>query len=130
MSKTRSRWLADLVVELKRGNPDLDLKAFRAIAKADSCQSPRPGGGQLLMLAILDDGVRCYLSPTARVAREAELWVVSNNHFSPFSFVEACKTVGLDPETTREALQHLRELERYSEASGQETASESEEAEQ
>lgn len=65
-------------------------------------------GTKALMLAILEDGVRSYLSPAARVRSEAEFWVRSGRNRSPFSFPVVCETLGLEPSAVRIALERLR----------------------
>jgi hypothetical protein len=66
-------------------------------------------GTRALMLAVFEDGVRCYLASTGRTRSEAEQWVHSSERRSPFSFVVVCETLGLDPSAARVALQRFRE---------------------
>ncbi|OFV87478.1 MAG: hypothetical protein A3J75_03475 [Acidobacteria bacterium RBG_16_68_9] len=61
------------------------------------------------MLAILEDGIRSYLSPVSRIRTEAEYWVNSIRHRSPFAFNVVCETLGLEPDAVRAALQRMRE---------------------
>ena len=68
-----------------------------------------------LMLAILEDALRCYQrelnSPGRRsqdLFREAEDWFASHDTSWPFSFVTICDTFDLDPEYIRFALRQWR----------------------
>jgi hypothetical protein len=83
-------------------------------------QSPLAGGesrsGQLtgtkaLMLAVLEDGIRSYLSGPALVGEEAAHWIRSPRNQSPFSFVVICETLGLDPEAVRTRVRQLKQLQ-------------------
>jgi hypothetical protein len=64
-------------------------------------------GTKALMLAVLEDGIRCYLSDKRRLQREAELWMYCSRRLV-FSFDVLCETFGLDPNATRRALRQLR----------------------
>jgi len=61
-----------------------------------------------LLLAVLEDGIRSYLSPVAEVRGEAEYWVGSGRTRSPFAFVVICETLGLEPSAVRAALERMR----------------------
>lgn len=61
-----------------------------------------------LLLAVLEDGIRSYLSPVKEVRTEAEYWVGSSRARSPFCFVVICETLGLEPSAVRDALTRLR----------------------
>jgi len=83
-------------------------------------QSPLAGGesraGQLtgtkaLMLAVLEDGIRSYLSGSTLIADEAEQWVRSPRNLSPFSFVVVCETLGLDPDAVRTRVRQMKQLQ-------------------
>ena len=65
-------------------------------------------GTKGLLLAVLEDGIRSYLSPVADIRLEAEYWVVSSRARSPFCFVVICETLGLEPSAVRRALERLR----------------------
>ncbi len=64
-------------------------------------------GTKALMLAVLEDGIRCYLGNKRRLQREAELWMYCSRRLV-FSFDVLCETFGLDPNATRRALRQLR----------------------
>jgi hypothetical protein len=61
-----------------------------------------------LMVAILEDGIRSFLSPIARLRHEAEYWVASRRRPSPFSFTVVCETLGLEPDAVAAALLRMR----------------------
>lgn len=61
-----------------------------------------------LLLAVLEDGIRGYLSPVPDVRAEAEYWVSSARTRSPFTFVVICETLGLEPTAVRAALERMR----------------------
>lgn len=65
-------------------------------------------GIKALLLAVLEDGIRSYLSPVKEVRAEAEYWVSSSRARSPFCFVVICETLGLEPTAVRHALERLR----------------------
>jgi len=74
-------------------------------------RQPRPNqfsGTKALMLAVLQDGIRCYLSPSLSRNKEAERWINSPECRQPFSFFVVCETLGLEPEATRAAIQRVR----------------------
>lgn len=108
MSWIQEKGLASLVAELEREEPHLDFEILRS---AMEVKNRRQGhqGITALMLAVLDDGVRSYLSSDKGVAKEAAYWVHSDKRRSPFSFVHVCGVFGLDLENVRQALKHLRE---------------------
>ena len=88
---------------------DLDFDLLRVSSLGGG--EPRTNqytGTKALMLAILEDGIRSYLSPVGRLRSEAEYWVTSTRQRSPFSFAVVCETLGLEPEAVREALRRLR----------------------
>jgi hypothetical protein len=62
----------------------------------------------VLMRAVLEDAVNCYRnqfrSPgrrAQRLAREADSWFYSSESHWPFSFLNICSVLGLDPEYIR-----------------------------
>ena len=65
-------------------------------------------GLKALMLAVLDNGISCYLGSMARVRAEAEHWIDTKARRSPFSFTVVCETLDLEPDAVRVALQRLR----------------------
>jgi hypothetical protein len=65
-------------------------------------------GTKGLQLAVLEDGIRSFLSAVPEVRAEAEYWVSSRRARSPFCFVVICETLGLEPSAVRRALERLR----------------------
>jgi len=64
-----------------------------------------------LMAAVLEDAVECFWKQfrstrqrDLRLAREAEEWFLSENDASPFSFVNICMVLGVDPDYIRTGL--------------------------
>ena len=90
------------------GDSDLDLPRITSLGGGESRTTTQYTGTKALMLAILEDGIRSYLSPVGRVRSEAEFWVRSARNRSPFSFHVVCETLGLEPGAVRVALDRLR----------------------
>lgn len=90
------------------GDSDLDLLRLTSLGGGES-RNAQYTGTKALMLAILEDGIRSYLSPVGRVRSEAEYWVRSARNRSPFSFHVVCESLGLEPGAVRVALDRLRE---------------------
>jgi hypothetical protein len=93
--------------EAGAGEIDLDLMRLTSLGGGES-RSAQYTGTKALMLAILEDGIRSYLSPVGRVRTEAEYWVKTSRQRSPFSFTVVCETLGLEPDAVRAALDRLR----------------------
>jgi hypothetical protein len=89
------------------GDFDLDLLRITSLGGGEA-RTTQYTGTKALMLAILEDGIRSYLSPVGRVRSEAEYWVRSARNRSPFSFHVVCETLGLEPGAVRMALERLR----------------------
>ncbi len=76
----------------------------------------RPGmehvsGEKALMLAVLEDGIRCFQehlkNPRVRprlLARQAEKWIRSSDWDWPFSFNNVCESLSLNPDCLRSRL--------------------------
>src|SRR3989344_3846221 len=65
-----------------------------------------------LILAVLEEAFHCYqkyvLAKDARrkrLFREAEEWINSSDRSWPFSFVNICETLGINPEYLRRGMQ-------------------------
>ena len=84
-----------------------DVAALIGIGGGESRTAPYTGT-KALMLAVLEDAIRSYLSPETRARGEAESWVVSRQRRSVFSFIVVCETLGLEPKAVRAALRRLR----------------------
>jgi hypothetical protein len=65
-------------------------------------------GTKALMLAVLEEGIRSYLSNDLRTREEAERWIMSGRHRSAFSFIVVCETLGFETSAVRGALRRLR----------------------
>ena len=65
-------------------------------------------GEKALMLAVLEDGIRCFqehlTNPRSNprlLSKQAEEWIRAVDYEWPFSFVNVCETLGIDPEALR-----------------------------
>jgi hypothetical protein len=65
-------------------------------------------GERALMLAVLEDGIRCFQehlqNPRVRprlLARQAEKWIRSDDWEWPFSFNNVCESLSLNPDSLR-----------------------------
>ena len=96
--------------EVGVGDFDLDFLRLTSLGGGES-RSAQYTGTKALMLAILEDGIRSYLSPVARIRNEAEYWVKTGRQRSPFCFTVVCETLGLEPEAVRTALERMRARE-------------------
>jgi hypothetical protein len=93
--------------EVGVGDFDLDFLRLTSLGGGES-RSGQYTGTKALMLAILEDGIRSYLSPVGRIRNEAEYWVKTGRQRSPFCFTVVCETLGLEPEAVRTALERMR----------------------
>lgn len=73
-------------------------------------------GEVTLRYAVLEDALECFhkqfvadTREARRLAREAEAWFFTDDPHWPFSFVNICTALELDPETTRRRLRHWRQ---------------------
>jgi hypothetical protein len=71
-----------------------------------------------LWVAVLEDGIRCFLGDGAhpdgdgatwqsrrrRLQQEAREWIFESNYEGPFSFPGLCESLGIDPDYIREKL--------------------------
>ncbi len=90
------------------GLRDLDLDPTNGVLAGGESRGTEFTGTKALMLAVLEDGIRSYLSPVARIRSEAEYWVRAKKQRSPFSFTVVCETLGLEAQAVREALDRMR----------------------
>jgi hypothetical protein len=77
----------------------------------DSAGIEEVAGERALMLAVLEDGIRCYQehlhSPRVRarlLARQSERWIRSDDWEWPYSFNNICDSLSIEPETLRRKL--------------------------
>ena len=68
-------------------------------------------GEKSLMLAVLEDGIRCFqehlTNPRSNprlLSKEAEVWIRAVDYEWPFSFNNVCETLGIDPDALRGSL--------------------------
>jgi hypothetical protein len=88
--------------------PDIVLpEQFFEGARRDSYIS----GEKALMLAVLEDGIRCFQehlrnprSNPRLLSQQAEQWIRAVDYDWPFSFNNVCETLGIDPSALRSAL--------------------------
>ncbi len=90
------------------GLRDLDLDPTAGFVSGGESRGTEFTGTKALMLAVLEDGIRSYLNPVARIRSEAEYWVHAKKQRSPFSFAVVCETLGLEADAVREALERMR----------------------
>ena len=64
---------------------DADFLGLTSIGGGESRRGPYTGV-KALMLAVLDNGITCYMSRIPRVRAEAEHWINSTRTRSPFCF--------------------------------------------
>ena len=114
------------------GTSDLDAKAGRflfergrlaereaivpaAVLPEQFHSSPRPHshirGEVALMQAVLEDAIECFQKQFGtpsfrdyRIAQEAEQWFFTDDYQWPFSFVNICSVLGIDPDYIRRGL--------------------------
>src|SRR5262245_61870614 len=72
-------------------------------------------GEAALMYAILEDAFNCFTRQfvdgrvrTQRLAQEAEAWFFAEDECWPFSFVNICTVLGINPEYLRKGLRRWR----------------------
>jgi hypothetical protein len=88
--------------------PDVVLpEQFFEGARRDSYIS----GEKALMLAVLEDGIRCFQehlrnprSNPRLLSQQSEAWIRAVDYEWPFSFNNVCETLGIDPSALRSAL--------------------------
>jgi hypothetical protein len=88
--------------------PDIVLpEQFFEGARRDSYIS----GEKALMLAVLEDGIRCFQehlrnprSNPRLLSQQAEEWIRAVDYEWPFSFNNVCETLGIDPSALRSCL--------------------------
>lgn len=68
-------------------------------------------GPKALMLAVLEDAIRAFLSKDARARDEASSWIFGPHPRSVFSFAVVCETLGLEPKAVRVAIRGMNRRE-------------------
>lgn len=85
-----------------------DVADLSSVLGGSAPQVTNFSGTKGLLLAVLEDGIRSYLSPIGELRSEAEYWINSSRARSPFCFVVICETLGLEPAAVRRALERMR----------------------
>lgn len=89
----------EVVLQVRRdGSIGVDRDAYRNTSVR---------GARALQLAVLEDGIRAYLTGTKGAAMEAELWLHSNSN-TLFAFGCICQCLDLDPSAVRKTLMALK----------------------
>ncbi len=70
---------------------------------------PCDGGVKSLMIAVMEDGIRCFLSPKDEERSEAEQWMQSHERGYVFAFLTICDALELDGAAVYESLRDRRE---------------------
>lgn len=107
--------MADNAARIMNRDPEADFLSNVAVSRTRDALPIASGGSgdvphtgiKALMLAVLEDGIRCYLGNKKRLQREAEMWMYCSRRLV-FSFNVLCETFGLDPNATRQALRRMR----------------------
>lgn len=86
--------------------PESENLGIDIIPTCDSRQGEYTGT-HALMLAVLEEGIRSFLTGKGRIQEEAEFWIFSPTSRALFSFAVVCDHLGLNPEATRHALRRL-----------------------
>jgi len=63
-----------------------------------------------LMLAVLQGAVECFqdYAEQDRLFKDAEEWIFEDDHEWPFSFINICEAVDIDPKYLRKGLSHWK----------------------
>jgi hypothetical protein len=85
-----------------------DLRRSGVAVRGGEPRSGEYTGTRALMVAVLEDAIRCFLGTHGTAQAEAEHWFRSARRNWPFSFTVVCHTLGLDPEAVRAALQRMK----------------------
>lgn len=83
-------------------------------------------GEVALMRAVLEDAIECFQKQSRksgrraqRLAREAEEWLLNDDQHWPFSFLNICHVLGIDPGYIRRGLKQWRQNQPAREAQDQ-----------
>ena len=60
------------------------------------------------MVAVLEEGIRSYMSGSTTIRNEADRWIHGKRQRSIFSFDVVCETLDLDPSAVRKILAETR----------------------
>lgn len=65
-------------------------------------------GPKALVLAVLEESIRDYLSGSAIARSRTEAWMRGSGAAGAFSFVGVCEVLGFEPTSVRAALERVR----------------------
>ena len=91
---------------------DPERHVIPCVPIADAVRNGPFTGLKALMLAVLENGIAAYLGLPGRRREEAEAWIMTRHHRSPFAFAVVCETLGLEPSAVRTTLQEWRTKKR------------------
>jgi hypothetical protein len=86
---------------------DLNVMNLQSVTGGES-RTGQLTGTKALMQAVLEDGIRSFLSSSRLLAGEAEFWIYSRRRQSPFCFTVVCETLGLNPDAVRKMLRRMK----------------------
>ncbi len=109
MSQEGNSAFAEVLTEMESSGSGVDFDLHSGSVAGGEPRRGQFTGTRALMLAVFEDGIRCYLSSSKGVALEAECWVHSDRVRSPFAFPVICEMLGLDDAAVRVALRRMRE---------------------
>jgi len=95
-------------IGLDADDEEFNLLVLQPVTGGES-RSGQLTGTKALMLAVLEDGIRAYLSGGKLLADEAEFWIYSQRRQSPFSFAIVCEMLGLDVDAVRKTLKRMKD---------------------
>ena len=94
-----------------------DVTFYRDTVEVGPVTAPLGGGEarnrrytgiKALMVAVLEDGLRCYFSPVGPIRTEAEYWATNGRRDWPFCFNTVCEMLDLDAGAVRTAMLRMR----------------------
>ena len=89
-----------------RGDVGFGVDAWVGVGGGEA-RSEQYSGTKALMLAVMEDAIRAFLSNERRAREEAESWIFGPHPRSVFSFTVVCETLGLEPKAVRVAMRRL-----------------------
>lgn len=107
---TTMRWM-NQGADFRQGGAGDVIEELRRSGSPIVARENRSGeytGTKALMLAVLEDAIRCVLGARSAARTEAEGWFESSRTTWPFSFTVVCQTLGLDPDAVRAAVRRMK----------------------
>ncbi len=89
-----------------RGDAGYGVNALIGVGGGEAPSEPH-SGPKALMLAVLEDAIRAFLSKESLAREEAESWMFGPHPRSIFSFTVVCETLGLEPKAVRVAMRRM-----------------------